>query len=114
MNLMEGRKEEVPDWKKLIVKNRVLVLTTKEQLGLTVKKEAAAAAEKRVVARADLRIRSLKGGRGLRFNQAFLPQRYLDRIGQHKLFTSWVGQSIKMERIKCWINCIRKELRMSC
>ena len=66
MNLMEGRKEEVPDWKKLIVKNRVLVLTTKEQLGLTVKKEAAAAAaavaEKRVVARADLRIRSLKGG----------------------------------------------------
>ena len=77
MNLMEGRKEEVPDWKKLIVKNRVLVLTTKEQLGLTVKKEAAAAAvaEKRVVARADLRIRSLKGGRGLRFNQAFLPQR---------------------------------------
>ena len=98
MNLMEGRKEEVTDWKKLIVKNRVLVLTTKEQLGLTVKKEAAAAAaavaEKRVVARADLRIRSLKGGRGLRFNQAFLPQRYLDRIGQHKLFTSWVGQSI--------------------
>ena len=78
MNLMEGRKEEVPDWKKLIVKNRVLVLTTKEQLGLTVKKEAAAVAaavaEKRVVARADLRIRSLKGGRGLRFNQAFLPQ----------------------------------------
>ena len=64
MNLMEGRKEEVTDWKKLIVKNRVLVLTTKEQLGLTVKKEAAAAAvaEKRVVARADLRIRSLKGG----------------------------------------------------
>ena len=64
MNLMEGRKEEVPDWKKLIVKNKVLVLTTKEQLGLTVKKEAAAAAvaEKRVVARADLRIRSLKGG----------------------------------------------------
>ena len=62
MNLMEGRKEEVPDWKKLIVKNRVLVLTTKEQLGLTVKKEAAAVAEKRVVARADLRIRSLKGG----------------------------------------------------
>ena len=61
MNLMEGRKEEVPDWKKLIVKNRVLVLTTKEQLGLTVKKEAAVA-EKRVVARADLRIRSLKGG----------------------------------------------------
>ena len=62
MNLMEGRKEEVPDWKKLIVKNKVLVLTTKEQLGLTVKKEAAAVAEKRVVARADLRIRSLRGG----------------------------------------------------